>query len=178
MKEHRMGYRNWVVGMAVLMAAAAACPHAAAEEGKVGYVNLSAIFDGYERTKSSDAMLEKKGKQKEAELEGRMSELRKLRESLELLSEDAREQKAREIEEKADDLQRFRTSAARDLGRERDKIAKDILDEIQQGVNEFAKANGYAMIIDSRSLLYSDKQQDVTDGVLALLNKRVKPAAR
>ena len=143
---------------------------AQAQELKIGYVNLAKVFDGYERTKGSEATLEKQGKTKEAELEGRMEELKKLRQNLELLSNDAREAKSREIEEKSEELQRFRNATARDLGRERDKAARNILRSIEEGITSFAKANGFALILDSRSLLYAVPAQDVTDGVLKLLN--------
>ena len=148
------------------------CRVAEAAELKIGYVSLAKVFDGYEKTKSSDASLEQKGKQKESELEGRVNELKKLRQSLELLNEQAREAKAKEIEEKADELQRFRTNAARDLRRDRDKIAKDILQEIQSVVEEYAKANNFSVILDERSLLYGQDVYDVSDEVLKLLNSR------
>lgn len=144
----------------------------AAEELKIGYVNLAKVFDGYERTKTSDAVLEKQGKEKETELQGRMNELKKLRQNLELLNDDARESKAREIEQKADELQRFRNATARDLRRERDKIAKDILGEIQTAVEAYAKANGFSVIFDERSLLYGQPTYDLTDEILRALNKK------
>lgn len=148
------------------------CPAVGAEELKIGYVNLGKVFDGYDRTKAMDATLEKKGKAKEGELEGRVNELKKLRQSLELLNDEARESKGREIEQKADDLQRFRTNTARDLQRERDKIAKELLQEIQQGINEYAKANGFSLILDSRSIFYGQTTYDVTDEILKALNSR------
>ena len=144
----------------------------AAASLKIGYVNLAKVFDGYERTKASDAVLEKQGKEKEAELQGRMGELKKLRQSLELLNDDAREAKSRDIEQKADELQRFRNATARDLRRERDKIAKDILGEIQKTVEDYAKANGFSLILDERSLLYGQATYDVTDEILKALNSR------
>jgi outer membrane protein len=148
------------------------CLSAGAQELKIGYVNLAKVFDNYVKTKALDANLEKKGKQKESELEGRVNELKALRQGLELLSDEAREAKAREIEQKADDLQRFRNATARDLRRERDKIAKELLLEIQQGLEEYAKANGFSVILDSQSLLYGQGALDVTEDVLALLNGR------
>ena len=144
-----------------------------AEEFKIGYVNLAKVFDGYQRTKSSDAVLEKKGKEKEDELQGRMSELKKLRQNLELLNDDVRETKTREIEQKADELQRFRNATARDLRRERDKVAKDILGEIQKAVEDYAKTNGFSVIFDERSLLYGQATYDLTDAILKTLNSRV-----
>jgi len=62
-----------------------------AEEGfKIGYVDIAELFDRYEHTKRSESALERKGKQKETELERKLAELKKLRDGLELLSEDAR----------------------------------------------------------------------------------------
>ena len=151
-------------------------PRAHAEGMKIGYVNVGEVFDGYERTKSVDATLEKRGKQKEAELEGRVGELKKLRENLELLNDQAREAKAKEIEEKTDQLQQFRNATARDLRRERDTVAKEILKEIQQVINDYAKANGFSVILDSRSLLFGQPGYDVTDDILKRLNTR--PAAK
>lgn len=150
------------------------CLTVEAAELKIGYVNLAKVFDGYERTKASDAVLEGKGKQKETEFEGRMNELKKLRQNLELLNDQVREAKTREVEEKADELQRFRANTARDLRRERDKIAKEILAEIQRGVEEYAKANGFSLILDERSLLYGQPAYDVTDAILTQLNSRAQ----
>ena len=149
------------------------CPMLWAQEMKVGYVNLAKVFEGYQRTKASDAALENEGKQKEAELEGRTNELDKLRQNLELLNDEARETKSREVAEKAEELQWLRSNTARDLDRKRDKIAKGILQEIQRGLEEYAKANGFSLIFDSRSLVYAQSAYDVTDDVLKLLNSRV-----
>ena len=148
------------------------CPIAGAEEFKAAYVNIGKLFDGYERTKASEAVLEKKGKQKEAELEGRVNELKKSREGLELLNNQARESKMREIEAKADKLKRFQTNTAGDLRKERDAIAQEILKEIQSAVADYAKTNGYTLILDERSVLYGLPALDVSDEVLALLNSR------
>lgn len=144
----------------------------AAEELKIGYINLSRIFDQYQRTKESEQVLEQKGKQKQTELEGRFSELKKLRQSLELLNDQARESKAREIEEKSDEFQRLKVRSERDLLRERNQLAGQILDEVEAAVAEYAKANGFSVILDQRSLLFGEKLYDVTDEVLKLLNER------
>lgn len=149
-----------------------ACSHVGAEVWKVGYVELGKVFDGYARTKRSDAELEKKGKQKEAELEGRVNELKKLREQLELLNEASRDAKVRDIEAKADEVKRFRANAARDLRRERDEVARSILQEVRQAVTDYAKANGFSMIFEERSVLYGQPGYDVTDAVLQQLNSR------
>ena len=150
----------------------APCPLLEAAELKIGYVDLGKVFDGYQRTKASDAALEKKGKDKETELQARMNDLKKLRQNLELLNDDARDAKSREIEEKSEELQRFRTGTARDLRRERDKVAKAILKEIQQAIEQYAKDHGFSLILDERSVLYGQPVHDVSDDVLKALNSR------
>ena len=143
-----------------------------AAELKVGYVNLVKVFDEYQKTKESEQVLEQKGKQKQSELEGRVNELKKLRESLELLNNQAKETKAKELEEKSDEFQRLKTRSERELLRERNQLAREILDEVEQTVGEYAKANGFSVILDRRSLLYGEDGYDVTDEILRLLNDR------
>lgn len=178
MSAQRMG-RRWTLVLAMVSVLwmcpppPAPCPVLGAAELKIGYVDLSKVFDGYEKTKRADAGMEKKGKDKEAELQGRMNELKKLRQNLELLSDDTKEAKRLEIEGKEEELQRFRANSARDLRRERDTIARDILKEIQATVEEYAKANGFSLILDSRSILYGQPAFEATDGILKLLNSRM-----
>ena len=130
------------------------------------------VFDGYQRKQESEQALEQKGKQKQAELEGRFNELKKMRQGLELLNDQAREARAKELEEKSDEFQRLKSKSQRDLLRERNRIARTILQEIEKAVAEYAKANGFAVILDERSLLYGETVFDVTDEVLRLLNER------
>ena len=174
--DHRRMGTSWII-VAVLLTLGVGGRVWAEDAGKIGYVDLATLFDEYNVTKSSEASLDQHGKQREAELEGRLNELKKLREGLELLNDDAREAKTREVEEKAESLQQFRNSAARDLRRERDKVAKTILQDIQTSIQEYGKANGFSMIFDARSLLYGEQAHDITDEVLKLLNSRGKPGA-
>ena len=164
----------WVVGCGVWVAChllGVSVYGVEAEELKIGYVNVAKVFDNYQRTKASDAVLKQKGQQKEAELKTRVQEIQKLRDNLEILSPEAREGKTREIEEKADELERFRNRTARDLSQERDGVAKEILDDIQKAIDNYAKANGFSVVLDQRALLYVQPTHDVTDKILGLLNK-------
>ena len=174
MNQHASATRIGSAGLGLLVCMLVWGPPLSAQELKVGFVNVAKIFDGYTKTQTLDTKLEQKGTQKEAELKGRVEELKKLRKSLELLNNEARENRVLEIEKKSDDLQRFRTSTARDLRRERDKMAKGIFQEIQDGVTEYAKANGYTLIMNSQSLAYGEQGHDLTDAVLAVLNERAR----
>src|SRR5437773_2314662 len=92
------------------------CPTAAAaQDMKMGYVNLGKVFDQYDRTKESEGGLEQRGKQKEAQLQGQLDELKKLRDGLELLNDQSREAKTRELEEKSDRFKRNKEQSEREL---------------------------------------------------------------
>ena len=140
---------------------------------RIGSVNVAKLFSEYNRTKAQDVQLQQKGKQKEEELKARVDQLKELQQGLgksELLNDQTRESKARELEHKQDDLQNFRKSASRELGRERDKLARDILTDVYSAIEEYGKTNGFTVILDQRSLTYAQSAVDVTDDVLKLLN--------
>ena len=160
----------WMASCA--LALSFACPTVWAQESKIGYVNLARVFDSYQRTKDSEQQLEHKGTQKQAELEAQVNDLKKIREGLDLLSDAVRESKAKELEEKSDEFQRIKTKSQRELLRERNETARVIVDDIEHAVAEFAKANGFSIILDQRSLLYGVDGDDVTDEVLKMLNDR------
>lgn len=164
------GVMAGVLGAALCVGSGAA--PAAAQELKIGYVNLAKVFDEYQRTKDSEQVLAQKGKQRQSDLEGRVGELKKLRQGLELLNDQSKDVKAKELEEKSDEFQRVKTRAERDLLRERNEIARTILDEVGKSVVEYAKANGFSVVLDQRSLLYAQETYDITDEVLQGLNSR------
>jgi len=152
----------------------ALCPLAAWSEQafKHGYVDLAKVFDHYQRTRESETALERKGRQKQTELEGQFKELKQLRQNLELAAEDARETKVREIEEKSDLFSRLKTRSERELVTERNQLARQILEEIDQAVADYARANGFSVILDRRAVLYGQDGDDVTEAVVRLLNER------
>lgn len=167
-----------VVALAAGLWPCAPCPRASAENLKIGFVNLARVFDEYQRTKDSEAGLEARGKQKQAQLEAQFNELKKLRQGLELLNDQAREAKAREIEEKSDQFKRTKSQSERELVGQRNQVAKAILDEIGQVVSEYAKTNGFSLVLDQRSLLYGQDAYDLTNEILSTLNERYAAKAK
>jgi outer membrane protein len=139
---------------------------------KICYVSLVKVFEMYQKSKDLEQSLVGKGEQKKAELEGQFKDLKKMREGLELLSDQAKEAKAREIEEKADSFKRLKTRSERELLKERNEASRLILDDIEKVIQEYAKANGYALVLDQRTILYGEEVYDATDAVLKVLNER------
>ena len=158
------------VGLGLLLAVRT--PWAGADEMKVGYVDMGALFDGYERTKQSESVLQHKGEAKESELQGRLDELKKIRQGLDVLNDQAKEARSRELERKADELRRFGTNTKEDLLKERNQLAADIIKDIQASIRDYGKANKFTMIFDERSLVFGQDAQNVTQEVLKQLNQQ------
>jgi outer membrane protein len=143
-----------------------------AAEVRIGYVDLAKVFDEYQRTKESEVALESRGKQRQSQLEGQLNKLKELRSGLDVLSDQAREQRTRQIEEEADQFKRLRQRSERELLTQRNAVAKQILEEITAVVTEFSQANSFALVLDRRTVLYGQDTHDLTDEVLKILNER------
>ena len=168
--RHKWSSRVMVSVVVSVVAGALGSPRAHAGEIKIGYVNVEQVFHDYNRTKAVKADLEKRAKQKDGEYDARVAELKKLKGDMELLNDQAREAKQREYDQKTDDLQRFKANATRELSREQQKVTGTILSEIEQRINEYAKANGFALVLNSRALIYAQDVYDISDEVLKALN--------
>jgi outer membrane protein len=144
---------------------------ACAAEYKIGYVDLAKVFDEFKKTKESEKKLEDKGKAKEGERAKMVDELRKLKDEQALLSEKAKAEKQAVIDNKIKALQDFDRTVRDELVKERNDMLGGILKEIEKVVTEYAKANGYDMVLNSRMLLYGGEQHDLTNEVLTRLNK-------
>ena len=147
---------------------------AADSVGKIGYIDVARIFDEYKKTQDLDKILEDKSSRKQVERDRMVKDIRKLKDESELMSESAREKKQDEIEDKIKKLQDFDRDARDELQRERDKMAKEILKEIDETIQGLGKKEGYTVILNERMLLYYDQANSLTDRVLNSLNRKYK----
>ncbi len=146
-----------------------------AEALKMGYVNLGKIFDEYEKTKEYDKVLESQGGQKQKERDKLVNEVKRLKDELELLSDKGKEEKQNQIDSKVTELRKFDTEVREELNRQRDNFLKEILKEIQATVEEYGQKEKYTMIVRSEGMvIYGDKNVDLTEQVIKVLNERYK----
>ncbi len=142
-----------------------------AKEYKIGYVDLAKVFDDYKKTKDSEKTLNEQGKAKEAEMKKMIDELKKLRDEQALLSDKAKAEKQAAIDRKRMALQEFERSTRDQLVKERNDILAGIMKDIEKVVADYSKEKGYDIVMNSRMLLYSSQQDDLTAEVLSRLNK-------
>jgi outer membrane protein len=153
----------------MLLAVALTCGTAFAE-AKIGFINISQVFDSYEKTKQFDADLQKDSESKRAQREVLVNTIKKLRDEVELMAPEAREDKQRQMDQKVQELQAFDRDARLALRKKRDDMIRDILKEIDDVIQAYGKEKGYDYIYNDRVLVFKKDQSDLSKEIIDRLN--------
>lgn len=145
-----------------------------AKELKIGYVDLSRLFDNYQKTKEFDAQLQGQGESFTKERDGMIAKIRDAQGKLALLKEDEKAKLGESIEKQKTDLIEYDKQKRTELAKQRDEKVREILLEIEKIVSDLAKKEGYDYILNDRVLVYGDQTQNITDRVLKILNDSYK----
>jgi outer membrane protein len=138
---------------------------------KIGYVDIFQVFNEYEKTKEYDQKLEEKKSTTEKKLEAKKDTIEKLQNKLDLLKEG---EKAKEEEKLGKEVKEYRDlerEAFTDIRKERDEKMKDIVEDIDKIIKDYAKKNGFDLIVNSNAVLYGVKAMDITAEILKISNK-------
>lgn len=152
----------------------------AKDSPKTGYIDLSKIFDEYQKTKVSSESLEGEGKTKKAREEKMRLEIRRLKDELELLSEQAKKKRQTLIDQKVKQLQSFIREGTEELMGKKMSMMKEIMGDIETTIKEYGKSQNYDIILNDskmlpyshRALLYRDESLDLTDEIIKILNSK------
>jgi len=145
-----------------------------AAELKVAYVDVGEVFDNYQKTKDQDLVLKTAGEAKEKERNEMMAKIRSMEDEIALLAADARATKQEALIEKKRQLEDFDRTIRQQLAEQRDKVVREIFQEIDVIVQELSTKGGYDMVFNKRVLLAQKKEFDVTAQVSAELAKKYK----
>ena len=165
-----------------------------AGEGIV-FVDLQEVFKRFYKTQLAQDQLRQQSADIKVELESMQEEVKSLKEEIdvlradsrdETLSEEVRDGKLSQLEEKLvalrqkeRDVSDFEKLRMQQLEQQNKRMTRKIFDEIQGVVNDFAREKGYEAVIDrsaqSRSgtpvVLFARPAEDITGDVLAVLNE-------
>lgn len=145
-----------------------------AKEMKAAYVDLSRLFDNYQKTKEFDAQLQTQGEAFTKERDGMIAKIRDAQGKLALLKEDEKNKLNDSIEKQKTDLIEYDKQKRTDLAKQRDEKVREILLEIEKIVSDMAKKEGYDFILNDRVLVFGDQSYNLTDKVLKVLNDSYK----
>ena len=142
--------------------------HAAGD--KVAYMDLGKVFDEYNKTKDLDKQLEAKSNTKQGDRDKLVAEIKKMKDDLDLAKDADKAKKQSAIEEKLKKLQDFDKESRDALRKDRDDMARSILKEIKDTIDDIGKKEGYVYILDSRAVLFGGDVNNLTDRILKILN--------
>ncbi|MDD5438806.1 MAG: OmpH family outer membrane protein [Candidatus Omnitrophica bacterium] len=148
-----------------------------AKELNIAFADKMKILFEYKKTKDLNQELEKESQEARTTVEKMSEDIKKLQDEMELLSESARKEKQPELEKKMQELENFRREKMQSIGKKQDEGIRQITKEIADICEQFGKGKGYDAILDIRASLYTPAGMDVTDGILAEMNKAQAPAA-
>ena len=145
-----------------------------AADVKYAFVDIGKVFDEYEKTKKFDKDLQDQGKAKQQERDALVLEIRKMRDEQAILSEDKRKTMDATLEKKMKALDDFDRDVRKDLGEKRDKVVKEVFQDIDTTLKGFGERKGYDLIFNDRALVYRNPKYDETAAVIKELNGQYK----
>ncbi len=172
-----------------------ACPQPARAQLKVATVNLTKVFDSYNKSKDASQRLREAEKKAQDEINARAESLNAVQDLIRKLdverkntsvSDEARAEKERLYSEKvaeARNLEReiadFRDTRRRQFEQQAMRMRNGIVEEIIKAVNDRARADGYDFVFDISgrnmnalpTVIFSKASYDISDEIIGYLNK-------
>ena len=161
-------------------------------EAKIAVVDMMVLVKNHASYETNKKLLESTEKDYQSRLDGMRTEIEKIEEEGRKLAEEFRNPMLAaaaktKIENDIGNVQkryiaaqqRMREEAMRnrqELGDLEARLLKAQADDIKKRVEEYAKKNGYDLVIDKSATIHSAKALDVTDDVLKAMG--VKPAKK
>ena len=134
------------------------------------YLDLSKVFDNYEKTKEYDTTLEAEHSAYEKERNAKIDKLKEAQNKMDLLKPEEKEKAQKDLDQMRNELAEYDQQKRTDLNKKRDEKIREILLEIEKIVSDFAKKEKYDIILNDRVLIYGNPGMNVSEPVLKLLN--------
>jgi outer membrane protein len=145
-----------------------------AEVVKLGTVNFQRIFENSTAGKVVKEQINSEGRRMEQDLKQNGDQIKALEKRLEqdagIMSKQAREEQRWELERKISDVQALKKKYDRSI----QELQVQLVNEVRQGVlaviQEYGKKEGYLMIVEDISVVYTPENLDVTDEIVKRYN--------
>lgn len=179
---------------AVVLGLALADPASAQTEGRTVYVDMDRVFNEFYKTKLADAQLKDQADEFKGERAKMVDQFKELQDVFKeargaaqnsALSEEARNEKRNEAEEKLVELRelqgkisRFEESRRRQLDEQTKRVRDKLVEEIKETIATYARGQNFTAVVDASgenlngvpAVLFYDTRNDVTQPILDLLN--------
>jgi Skp family chaperone for outer membrane proteins len=148
--------------------------HAQDFKGKVAYVDLSRMFDEYEKTKAYDKVLEADNTKFQEERNKKIDKIKELQGKLAVLKDEEKAKAEKDMETLKNEVLEFDRTKRTDLTKARDEKVREILLEIEKLTSEYAKKENITYVLNDRVLVYGAEGMNITEAILKALNDAYK----
>lgn len=145
-----------------------------AKDLKIAYVELGGVFNNYQKTKDFDTVLQKESQDAQKQMDDLITKIRDSQNKLALLKEDEKQKMESSIDKQKVELMELQKSKRAELAKKFDDMRKEIILEIEKVVSDLAKRDSYNYIFNDSVMLYAEKESNVTEEVLKVLNEQYK----
>jgi len=139
---------------------------ARAADTKIGVVSAEEIMSSAESGKKALAGLKATFEAKQQDLKRQNDDFKRMeddyRKKSVTLSADAKAKMQNELEVKARKMMEDQQGMAQKMDQEQARVMGPLLTILQQVVSDYAKKNGYSIMLDKRTLIYSAPAVDIT----------------
>ncbi len=167
---------KWILPVVALIGLAAV--PVAAQEIRIGYVDLQKALMNSKAGKKAKADFKTEVDKLEKRLQGKKDELEKMKEDLErravVMREEERRKLADDFERKRLDLKLDFEDSQAELQKKDQQLTGTIVSKLQEIIKEIGDSRGYTLILElgSSSVLYFKTTDDITDEVLTKFDER------
>lgn len=166
----------WNVMAAVLLQIAAN-PAFAAEEPKIGYVDMPRALNEVEDGKAAKSKLKADFDQKQQKLDKMQNDLMAKKEEFEkhasMMKADAKLAKQQELQAEVMEVQKTYMQLQQELVESENKITQDIGKKLKTVIEKIGDRDGYLLILNiGETVLYNKRHMDCTDEVIREYNKQ------
>jgi outer membrane protein len=162
----------------IFLATAATTAQAAAEDVKIGYVDMQKAIQSTEVGKKAKKELETEVASKTKEFEEKSKELKKMGEDFQkkssVLSDEVKQKKAMELGQEEMKFRETYAKAQMDLQKKQANLTQPIVEKLHSIIDEIGQKEGYTVILEKaeNGVLFAPKSIDLTDRVVGEFNKK------
>lgn len=156
----------------------------AASELKIAYVEVDSIMTQYTFSKEYSEILQKKANNIQSTLASKQQQLQAAANKLQqdyqanALTQDQAQSRQAAIQKQGQDLEALNQRLTTEFQTETEKFNAALQDSIQNYLKVYNKDKKYAVILVKNTILYADAAYDITNEIIAGLNKAYKPAKK
>jgi outer membrane protein len=146
---------------------------------KLGAINIQAAMTGTKEGQKAAQDLEQKLEPRKKTIDAKAGQIRELQDKLQrggaAMSETAKADLTRQIDERTKSYNRDMEDAQAELGDDNRRLIQELTTKMTKVIDEYAAANGFSIIFDvsnpNTPVLYTSNMIDVTRDVIALYDK-------